>query len=120
MHYAGLPGSKGADALALVGVGRALLPSHGWAYVCTALRLSPREKQILQAVFDDQKEDAIAHELGISPHTVNTYFQRMYAKLHVSSRPQLILRVMAEYLIFASDQSAVLVSCPKTTNQDLT
>jgi DNA-binding CsgD family transcriptional regulator len=63
-----------------------------------ALRLSAREVQMVQGIFDDQKEANIAFTLAISPHTVNTYLQRLYAKLHVSSRPQLIVRVIAEYL----------------------
>ncbi len=72
-----------------------------------ALRLSRREVQVVQGVFEDRKEESIAHELGISPHTVNTYFQRLYSKLRVSSRPQLIVRVMAEYLKMASSQPDV-------------
>jgi DNA-binding CsgD family transcriptional regulator len=78
--------------------GCSLFPSEVWAHLCRVLQLSPREIQIVQGVFDDHKEETIACNLGISPHTVNTYFQRLYAKLHVSSRPQLILRILAEYL----------------------
>ncbi len=59
------------------------------------LKLSSREVQIVQHVFDDRNQQSIAFELGISPHTLNTYFQRLYSKLAVSSRPQLIIRVMA-------------------------
>ena len=76
--------------------GRSLLPSGAWVRIGESLRLSRRETQIVEGVFEDQKEEMIAYELGISPHTVNTYFQRLYAKLNVSSRPQLIVRVMAE------------------------
>lgn len=78
--------------------GYSLFPSEVWAHLCFALKLSPREIQIVRGVFEDQKEETIARNLGISPHTVNTYFQRLYAKLHVSSRPQLIIRILAEYL----------------------
>lgn len=78
--------------------GRSLFPLEVWAHLCRALHLSPRELQIAQAVFDDHKEETIACNLGISPHTVNNYFQRLYTKLQVSSRPQLILRILAEYL----------------------
>jgi DNA-binding CsgD family transcriptional regulator len=85
--------------------GRSLLPSDAWNRLSEALRLSRREAQIVEGVFEDQKEEAIAYELGISPHTVNTYFQRLYAKLQVSSRPQLIVRIMAEYLTMARDRS---------------
>ena len=82
------------------GAGLSLLPMSAWPRLGTALRLSPRELQIVQGVFDDRKEESIAHELSISPHTVNTYFQRLYGKLGVSSRPRLIIRVMAEYLMW--------------------
>ena len=83
--------------------GFSLLPSNAWSDLSAALRLSSREMQIVQGVFDDQKEEVIAYELGISPHTVNTYCRRLYGKLQVSSRPQLIVRVIAEYLALAGD-----------------
>ena len=82
--------------------GSAVLPENAWLDLAPKLRLSPRELQIVRGVFEDHKEEVIAFELGISPHTVNTYFQRLYAKLGVSSRPQLILCVMQHYLALAS------------------
>jgi DNA-binding CsgD family transcriptional regulator len=85
--------------------GLPLFPSSAWPRLGMALRLSPREMQIVQGVFEDRKEESIAYELGISPHTVNTYFQRLYTKLRVSSRPQLMVRVMAEYLTMSGAQA---------------
>src|SRR5579864_4051448 len=78
--------------------GRLIIPPRGWLHVARRLRLSWREMQIVQYSFDDRKLDHIAGDLGISPKTVDTYIQRLYTKLHVSSRPQLILRVIADYL----------------------
>ena len=95
------PDKSGAGFPARGNLGQSLFPLSAWPPLGMALRLSPREMQIVQGVFEDRKEESIAYELGISPHTVNTYFQRLYAKLRVSSRPQLILRVMAEYLTLA-------------------
>jgi Bacterial regulatory proteins, luxR family len=63
-------------------------------------------------VTDDEKEGNIASELGISRHTVNTYFQRLYSKLQVSSRPQLIVRVVTEYLTIASTRLQGSISVP--------
>jgi hypothetical protein len=63
--------------------------------------------QIVQHVFDDRKLDTIAFELGISSHTVDTYFQRLYLKLQVGSRSQLILRVMSEYLKLINTSAGV-------------
>ena len=76
----------------------ALLASGIWPNLAEQLRLSPREVQVVKGVFRDDKEESIAADLGISPHTVGTYLQRIYAKLRVGSRPQLIIRVIAEYL----------------------
>jgi DNA-binding NarL/FixJ family response regulator len=79
--------------------GHSIIPPGRWLDLVQMLRLSSREAQLVQHIFDDQKLAGIAFGLGISPKTVETYVQRLYTKLHVSSRPQLILRVMAEYLV---------------------
>ena len=73
------------------------------------MKLSEREFQIVQGVFDDKKEVEIAQQLQISAHTVHTYLGRLYRKLGVSSRAQLIVRVFAEYVgQFAGSQDRVI------------
>ena len=84
-------------------VGSSLLPGDVWSRLRDSLKLSDRELQIVQGIFEDQKQESIAFKLGISPHSVNTYIQRIYAKLHISSRPQLIVRVVSEYLATMND-----------------
>jgi DNA-binding CsgD family transcriptional regulator len=79
-------------------LGSALLPLDVWSRLRESLSLSDRELQIVQGIFEDQKQETIAYNLGISPHSVNTYIQRIYAKLRIGSRPQLIVRVVSEYL----------------------
>jgi DNA-binding NarL/FixJ family response regulator len=69
-----------------------------WRLLAGSLELSQREFQILQAVFDDQKESAIAANLSISSHTVHTHLERLYHKLGVTSRVTLVTRVFVEYL----------------------
>ncbi len=78
--------------------GRSLFNAAAWDDIERSLKLSDRERQITQFVFDDQKEPVIAADLRISRHTVNTYLRRLYHKLGVSSRAQLIVRVVAEYM----------------------
>jgi DNA-binding CsgD family transcriptional regulator len=78
--------------------GHSLLTAVAWDHLRATLNLSPREAQVVCGVFDDYKEEQIARELGISRHTVNTYLQRLYRKLRVGSRSQLIVRVIAEHL----------------------
>jgi len=77
---------------------RSILPHDAWEVIAKSLRLSARELQIIQGIFDDQKEFAIAHELAISVHTVHTHLERLYRKLGVSSRVGLVLCILSEYL----------------------
>ena len=78
--------------------GQTVFSRSQWLAVARSLRLSGREFQIVQGVFSDQTDEAIAQELGISPHTVHTHVKRLYQKLEITSRVQLVIRVMAEHL----------------------
>ena len=75
-----------------------LFPPQAWVEIARSLRLSARETQIVKGIFDDLKDLGIAEQLQISPHTVHTYIQRIYQKLSVASRAELIIRVVADYL----------------------
>jgi DNA-binding CsgD family transcriptional regulator len=77
--------------------------------VADSLSLSDRELEIVRGIFHDRKEKCIASRLGISPHTVHTYIARLYLKLGVRSRSQLIMRVTAEH-IGHSQQARALAS----------
>ena len=78
--------------------GRSILTYAAWKTVAKSLRISDRELEIIQGIFDDQKEFAIADELMISVHTVHTHLERLYRKLGVSSRVALVLYILSEYL----------------------
>ena len=67
-----------------------------WQAIGSALGMAPRELEIIRQVFDDRSESRIARELGISPHTVHTYLERIYYKLNVASRVQLVVRVVEQ------------------------
>ena len=75
-----------------------LFSESQWRTVASRLVLSDRERNIIRAVFDDQKESAIAAQLGTSPHTVHTHLVRLYRKLGLSSRVELVVRIVAEHL----------------------
>jgi DNA-binding NarL/FixJ family response regulator len=53
-------------------------------------RLGPREQQVLKLLMDGLIYKEIADELGISTNTVGTYIRRIYEKLHVNSRREII------------------------------
>jgi DNA-binding NarL/FixJ family response regulator len=78
--------------------GRSILPYDAWKTIANSLRISARELEIIQGIFDDRKELAIADELKISTHTVHTHLERLYRKLGVSSRLGLVLCILSEYL----------------------
>jgi len=78
--------------------GRLIFSDDHWRLLAQSLELSKRESQIVQAVFDDNKESAIAVGLGISSHTVHTHIERLYRKLGITSRVALVSRVFTQYL----------------------
>ncbi len=77
--------------------GRHAICMAGWQSVFENLSLSQRESEIVQALFDDQSEQEIADGLGISRHTVHTHVERLYRKVDVTSRVQLIIHVFATF-----------------------
>jgi DNA-binding NarL/FixJ family response regulator len=77
------------------------------------------ELQVTQHIFDDSKTECIAETLGISVYTVNTYVQRLYLKLNVRGRSQLVLCVMKahlEHLSIARESQVRAGICPTAVN----
>ena len=64
----------------------------------TRLGLSTREAEITQRVFDNFGEAAIARDLELAPSTVHTYVRRLYRKLDVNSRGELLILVFLAFL----------------------
>ncbi|MBB5917631.1 DNA-binding CsgD family transcriptional regulator [Nocardia transvalensis] len=58
--------------------------------------LSPREQQMLQCVIAGASTPAIAAELQVSAHTVQSHLKSLFAKVGVSSRGQLVSQVVGE------------------------
>jgi len=77
--------------------GRNVLAEAQWQTLAEKLQLSERQLQIIQRMFDDSSEARIALDLGISEHTVHTHIERLYRKLGVSSRCELLVRVFGEF-----------------------
>lgn len=77
--------------------GQAVFVPGEWRSLASTLGLSPRECGIVRAVFDGDSEKRTAERLGLSPHTVHTYLWRIYRKLRVQSREELLVRVFAEF-----------------------
>jgi len=74
------------------------VPDPVWMTIVESLRLSAREAEIARLLLDDATEGAIADALSISPHTVHTHLERLYRKLQVKSRCQVVTRIFRRYV----------------------
>ncbi len=81
-----------------VGMGSCRLSEERWSAIRRTLNISPRELQIVQAMFLGHREEEIARDLSISRYTVHTHLGRMYRKLQVDGCPGLLLRVFRAHL----------------------
>ena len=69
---------------------RKIFSKTEWAQLVEQLSLSPREAQIIKLLCDGHKNYSAACVLGISPATVKTHLSRLYAKLGVNDRFELL------------------------------
>jgi DNA-binding CsgD family transcriptional regulator len=61
--------------------------------------LSPREKEIVRLVAKGHANKTIAEVLDMSPWTVSTHLRRIFTKLGVSSRAEMVARALQEGLL---------------------
>ena len=61
--------------------------------------LSPREQEIIRLVFEGASNKEIAHILEISHYTVATHLRRVFAKLGVGTRAEMVAAVLREDLL---------------------
>ena len=57
--------------------------------------LTPREEQVVALVADGLTNRAVASELGLSEHTIKKYLLRIFDKVGISSRVELVLYAMS-------------------------
>lgn len=58
--------------------------------------LSPREKEVFRELLTDKKRKEIAEDLCISENTVKTHTSNVFSKLEVSTRNELIEKIMKQ------------------------
>lgn len=74
------------------------LSSDDWDEIRRALHLSVREADIAALIIANAPNGAIAQRLGISAHTVHSHLERLYRKLQIGSREELITRAFQTYV----------------------
>ncbi len=57
--------------------------------------LTPREQQVLQFVMEGMMNREVAQRLGLSEHTIKNYLFRIFDKLGISSRVELVLYALS-------------------------
>lgn len=73
---------------------RNITPATGTDY-----QLTPKEKEILQQLVKGKSFKMIADAIGATYETVRTHMKNIYAKLHVNSNTEAVLKVMNEKLV---------------------
>jgi DNA-binding NarL/FixJ family response regulator len=87
----GVPMSR-TIARKVIGVFRQTTPPPAVGMAREDATLGPREQQVLEFLMAGLSYKEIAGELSIKVSTVGTYVQRIYEKLHVRSRREIIAR----------------------------
>ena len=72
-----------------------LLSEEEWQAVIAALHLSPRHASIICLILQGKRDKQIAAELGMSIHTVRTHLSRLFQRLGVADRMELVLYVLS-------------------------
>jgi DNA-binding CsgD family transcriptional regulator len=88
------------------------LDGSAWRRLAAMLRLSKREAEIAWHIMHDRSVAETAERIGISGHTVQTHRERLYRKLRVRSRCQLVVRLFGAYvwLVESDGRRATTVS----------
>ena len=68
----------------------------------TDVKLSPREIEVVRLVSEGLSNKEIALVLDISPWTVSTHLRRVYHKLNVNTRAEMVAFAMSHNLILVN------------------
>jgi DNA-binding NarL/FixJ family response regulator len=63
------------------------------------VKLSEREKQIARLLIDGLPNKTVAHELKIKSSTVAAYIKRIFYKLNVNSRAEMVAKIVQGNLL---------------------
>ena len=72
-----------------------LLTDSEWKHVVHVLKFSPQQVRIVELILQGKKHKQIAMELVLSESTVQTYLGRIFHRLGVGDRTELILHIFA-------------------------
>ncbi len=70
-----------------------VLSAGEWERVVRVLGLTPREADVVQLLLQAKQDKQIASILRVRFYTVRSHLRHVFAKLHITDRSELILRV---------------------------
>lgn len=73
-----------------------ILDQREWDHLTKEFSLPPRQRDIVRLLLDGHSDKQIASELGIALPTVRTHMGRLFAKLGVQDRMEVLLRIFRE------------------------
>jgi DNA-binding CsgD family transcriptional regulator len=85
-----------------------------WQRLARRLCASPRQTQVMRRMLLHEKETQIACALGISGSAVHMHIRRLYRKLKVHTRSELVMRVVQECVGFGLSGATVPPSAAST------
>ena len=71
-----------------------LMSDGQWKAVAQLARLSPRELEVCQRLFNGHTRSQVAEILGIRPRTVRQHLESIHDKLNVKDRIGVVLRLI--------------------------
>lgn len=72
-----------------------VLDIEEWRPIIRSLGLSGRQGRIVELILQGMRDKQIAAELNLSIYTIRTYLNRIFDKLGVDDRFELLLRILA-------------------------
>ena len=84
-----------------------ILSQREWDHLAETFALPPRQQEIVQLLFTGMGDKQIATKMGIALPTVRTHMGRLFAKLSVRDRSEVLLTMFRE-----SRRLCSTVKCP--------
>lgn len=83
--------------MTLISEGSYIFDNEEWKRLVAELALSPRQIEIVRHLLLGQSDKQIAAAMGLAQPTVRTHLSRLFARLNVRDRHELILRIFHHF-----------------------
>jgi DNA-binding CsgD family transcriptional regulator len=87
------------------------LSNDQWAEITGALRLSPREAELVRQANYDERVSVMSARLGLSPNTIHAYRGRLFRKLGVNNFCQVIAIVFGVHMALERERARIGMRC---------